>query len=67
MTTLEAQFHDKCFETITISKDKKICIKDECAGKIKWFSTSGNLICSLCNKEIKEDECPIRLWRTVKP
>ena len=68
-TLLEARFHDDCFRKIMTLTGGKMSIKPEYASKIKWFSDSpdGGLVCSLCNKKISDDDCPIRFWREARP
>jgi hypothetical protein len=65
--SLEARFHDNCFREVATVKNGHIQIKTGCQNKIKWFRDSPDAgdprcICSVCGKQIGEEECPIRFF-----
>jgi len=68
---LEARFHEDCFKKILMPDKKgKLVIRNEMYPLIKWFSDSPfagevDCLCSICNKPISEEECPLRLWREI--
>ena len=65
--SLEARFHDDCFKKVATVSGGLIKINRGDENKIKWFRISPDAgdprcICSVCGKQIGEEECPIRLF-----